>query len=389
MRTPVRTLRPLAWATIALLPLLGAGCGGSGGDGDNGAPASQGAETAFVTTTDFTTGSYFTIDLTDLTPSGDLPSTAGIIESDNSAAYFNGKVYVINRGNFSNITVLDTADLTTAVSQFSTGNGTNPHAMAFVSDTKAYVSLYGADYILIVDPTDQGNEVKGQIDISAFADADGIPEASPMVIVGDKLFVAVQRLDRDAWFAPTDASYLVVIDTATDEIVDVDPSTPDVKDPIVLTGTNPQFMRYDEGLGKIVVSETGGYGAQDGGLETVDPATYEAEGFFVTEEALGGDVGDFALVDGTRGYAVVTLPSWANDVAVLSKGDAGWEVTGTLGMPGAFIPSLALDSTGRLLVPDRTAENPGVRIFDADGEVTTEPIRSGEDSLPPNVIVVY
>ncbi len=388
MKRPVRTLRPLAWTAAVLLPLLGAGCGGSSG-GDDGGTAAQGAETAFVTTTDYTTGSYYTINLSDLTPSGDLPSGAGIIESDNSAAYHNGKVYVINRMGFDNITVLDTADLTTAASQFSTGNGTNPHSMAFVSDTKAYVSLYGADYILIVDPTDRGNEIKGQIDISAFADADGIPEASPMVIVDGKLFVAVQRLDRDAWFAPTDASYLVVIDTATDEIVDVDPSTPDVNDPIVLTSTNPQFMRYDEALGKIVVSETGSYGAQDGGLETVDPATYEAEGFFVTEEALGGDVGDFALVDGTRGYAVVTLPTWANDVAVLSKGDGGWEVTGTLGMPGAYIPCLALDSAGRLLVPDRTAENPGVRIFDADGEITTEPIRSGEGSLPPNVILVF
>jgi DNA-binding beta-propeller fold protein YncE len=106
-----------------------------------------------VTTTDFTTGSYSTINLRDLTADVDLPSQVGIIESDNWAVYHNNRVYIINRFGFDNITVLDTADLTTAVAQFSTGNGTNPQDMAFVSDTKAYVSLLGSNDLLIVDLT--------------------------------------------------------------------------------------------------------------------------------------------------------------------------------------------------------------------------------------------
>ncbi|GAB4280379.1 MAG: hypothetical protein Kow0092_36030 [Deferrisomatales bacterium] len=379
MRHTIRRFTTFLAAALLLL----AGCGGSSGDSDTPAPALPG--TAFVTTTDYSTGGYATIDL-DTLEARALPGS-GIVESDNAAAYHGGKIYVINRMGFDNITVLASSDLAVPTIQFSTGNGTNPHSTALVNDTKAYVSLYGADYLLVVNPA-TGEEL-GRVDLSGFADADGVPEASPMVIVDGKLFVALQRLNRDRWFASTDASYLLVIDTATDRVVDADPSTADTDDPILLTGTNPQFLLYDETLDRILVSETGDYGAQDGGLETVDPATYRAEGFLVTEADLGGDVGALAVVDGSKAYVVVTDPSWANDVAVVGKNEDGsWQKQGALGLPGAFIPSLALDCRGRLLVPDRSAEDPGVRFFDtdADQEVDGSPVDVG---LPPNAIVVF
>ncbi len=367
---------------LAAACLLLAGCGESSGGSDAAAPALPG--TAFVATTDYSTGGYATIDLDTL--AAKTFQGNGIVEGDNAVTAYGGRIYVINRMGFDNITVLDPSDLTAPVVQFSTGNGTNPHAMAFASDAKAYVSLYGADYLLSVNPS-TGEEV-GRVDLSGFADADGLPEASAMAIVGGKLFVALQRLDRGNWFAPTEASYLVVIDTATDQIVDVDPSTPGTTDPIVLTGTNPQFMVYDETLGKIVVSETGSYGAQDGGLETVDPATYKAEGFLVTEGDLGGDVGALAVAGGSKAYVVVTDSSWANDVAVVERIGGSWQKQGTLGLSGAFIPSLALDGRGRLLAPDRDTTSPGVRIYDTatDEEVAGSPVDVG---LPPNAIAVF
>ncbi len=372
-------MRALCAAAAAGLALAAAGCGSSSDDGDTPAVV---VGKVFVTTTDFSTGGYATVDLDTATAwvAPDTSETADIVSSDNAVASYGGRVYVINRS-AGNITVLDGADLTTAVTQFSTGDGSNPHAMAFASGDKAYVSLYGEDYLLIANPAD-GTEL-GRVDLSAFADDDGIPEASPMVIVGGKLFVAVQRLDRDAWFAPTGASYLVVIDTATGEVVDADPSTPDVADPIMLTGTNPQFMHYDATTGKIVVSETGNWGSQDGGLETVDPATYAAEGFFVTETVLGGDVGDFTLAGTDRVYAVVTDASWQNDVVVADRDADTWTRTGALGLSGAYIPSLGNSGLGHLLVPDRSTDAPGVRVYDlaTGGEVTTGPIDVG---LPPN-----
>ncbi len=348
------------------------GCGSDSGDGSGTViPVRPG--TAFVATTDFKTGGYAVVDLDTL----DVQTFqgGGIVESDNAVAYYGGAIYVINRKDFDNITVLDPADVSKAERQFSTGNGTNPHSMAFASAEKAYVSLYGADYLLILDPS-TGKEI-GRIDLSAYADDDGIPEASPMVLVDGKLYVALQRLDRNNWFTPTGTSYVIVVDTSADRVVAS----------IELTGTNPQYMRYDEVMGRIVVSETGSYGIQDGGLETVDPATGVAEGFFITEAQAGGDVGDFAVV-GEKVYVVVTDASWKNDVAVFVKTEGSWGKAGTLGTSGAFIPSLAVDRSDRLLVPDRDTENPGLRIYDTttDQEVEGSPVDVG---LPPNAIAVF
>jgi len=348
------------------------------------------SELLFVTTTDFATGSYSTVNLRDFSVDADLPSSTGIIEGDNDAVYFNNKVYVINKYGFDNITVLDVSDLSTAVTQFSTGNGTNPQDMAFVSDTKAYVSLLGSNDLLVVDPTASlGNEITGSVDLSVFlgVDADGVVEASAMEIVGKHLFVALQRLDN---FAVVREGVLAVVDMEKDILVDVDTGTQEV-DPIVLTGQNPTFMSYDEGLGKIVVSETGSYGIMDGGIEVVDPLSLEAEGFIIEEASLGGDVGAVEIIDNRVGFTVVGGFSPNKVVAFDVEVDASGTVTGSgsrdVVTDLSFISSLAVDGGKRLLVPDRSFTTPGVRIFDTftEAEVTASPLDVG---LPPNTILI-
>ena len=58
-----------------------------------------------------------------------------------------------------------------------------------------------------------------------------------------------------------------------------------------------------------------------------------------------------------------------------------------LGLSLPFIPSLAMDDAGQLIVPDRSLEAPGIRIVDSfsDDEVTNSPIDVG---LPPNAVVI-
>jgi hypothetical protein len=364
------------------LAITGCGDNGSNGSGSRGA---TGDNVAFVLTTDFTSGSYSTIDLSTDIASKDLPAQTGIVESDNTGAYYNGRIYIINRYGADNITVLDKADPTVAINQFSTGNGTNPYAMAFKSDTEAYVCLYASNDLLVVDPTDAGDPIKERIDLSGFmaaGDTDGAVEAAAMVKVNDFLFVALQRLNN---FVVQNDALLVVIDTTTNEIVDVDDST-DAVDAIVLTGRNPQFITYNADAGNIVVSETGAYfDTTDGGVETVDPISWEAEGFVVTETTLGGDLGTVAMVNANLGYAVIG--GFSNNTVVAFDAAAGTKSADVVATEG-FIPSLAIDSQDRLLVPDRTLTAPGIRIFDTSDntEITTTPIDVG---LPPNVILVY
>ena len=198
------------------------------------------------------------------------------VHSDAGVHYHDGRVYVVNRLGQDNILVLDVDDLQSPVAQFSVGNGTNPQDIEIVNPGKAYVSRYKSTDLLIVDP--QSGAELGTIDLSGFADADGLPEMSAMVTVGSRVYVAVQRLDRDGDWGPVDVSYLVVIDTSTDEVVDVDPSTEGVQG-IALAAPNPGSVIAVGDL--IVVGESSSFGDQLGGIDVIDTRTNQSTGLAV------------------------------------------------------------------------------------------------------------
>ena len=100
------------------------------------------------------------------------------------------------------------------------GNGTNPQDIEVVAADKAYVTLYERSEVLVVDPRD-GTEID-RIDLSAFADADGLPEIADIARVGQRLYVSCQRLDRNATWGPADDSFFAVIDIDSNAI-DIDP----------------------------------------------------------------------------------------------------------------------------------------------------------------------
>lgn len=326
---------------------------------------------AFVVTTDYYTGSFSTIDIATQTATKDIAP----IHSDAVAVYRKGKVYVVNRLGQDNITVLDPMDNFNVLKQFSTGNGSNPYDIEFLSDIKAYVSRYGINSILRVNPED-GIEI-GTIDLSSLADDnDSIPEMAYMLLKDDELYVAIQRLDRNAWFAPTGISYLAVVDTNTDTL----------EKTITLTGTNPiEDLVYNEATDGILVAEVGSYGAQDGGIEKINTSTNTAEGFIITEETLGGDIGPFVIASETKGYVIVTDSSFNTTLKSFNPKD-GTLLETIYSTVGFALTCLALNDQGELYVCDRTETNPGIRIYNTadDSEIITTPIDVG---LPPNGVI--
>lgn len=329
---------------------------------------------AFVVATDFETGSFGTISLDD--PRMFTPiSSQRSIHSDAVARSFRGLLYVVNRFFGDTIQVLDPArDFATRV-QCLTGAFSNPQDIAFLDREKAYVSLFGGTDVLVVDPTpppDCGGFIRGRIDLAAFADADGLPEMHHMAIIGDRLYVALQKLDQANFFVPADKGSIAVIDVNTDTVAGE----------IVLSGSNP--FSQGKGLairdGKLLISQAGFFGRLDGGIERVDPESGRAEGFFVTEADLGGDVTDFAIVSDTLGYAVLSLPDFTNSVVAFDPGRR--RVTRTLFSGSSFVSDIELNDRGQLFAADRTPRAPGVRVFDvATGrELTASPIDLG---LPP------
>ncbi len=334
------------------------------------------AEFAFVTTTDYETGSSAVIWFDG---SWTTETDAASIHSDAISCWYDGLVYVVNRQNGDNIQVLDPAGDFSTLRQYSTGNGTNPQDIAFGSETKAYITLYDTNHLLIMN-TVTGAHL-GTIDLSAFADDDGLCENSMLCMVGEYLYATIQRVDRNNWWGPSGDSYVAVVDCSADTLVDTDPSAPGVQ-AIHLQGTNPYSdIVYDAAAARLYVSCVGWWASSDGGIEIINPATWLSEGFLLTEGAAGGDIIDFDLLDGEKGYAVIANSSFFTELVSfdLTSGTK----TATLYAPGAWaINNIGISPAGELFLADRTVLDPGIRIYDTsdDTGITSGTIDTG---LPP------
>jgi len=132
-------------------------------------PAGGAQTRAFVFQTDYSTGSLSVDDLAPRTAHCDVAP----VNSDATLRWYGGLLYVVNRYGADNIQVIDPATHAT-LRQFSVGNGSNPHDIAFASPTRAYVTRFESTDLWIVNPVTGAHT--GTVSLAAFADADGIPE---------------------------------------------------------------------------------------------------------------------------------------------------------------------------------------------------------------------
>ena len=336
------------------------------------------ANQAVITTTDYSSGSFSSLDLSTNTATNDHLT----IHSDAAVRTYRDKVYVINRLGQDNVIVLNSSDLKTPLTQYSTGNGSNPHDMAFVSEEKAYISRYEQTQLLVVNPVT--GDALGEVDLSVFADADGLPEVSHLALYGNYLFAACQRLDRDNGWVPTDFSVIAVVDIMTDQVVDVDANTAGVQG-IVMASKNPAgaVQRGDKWFLSAVNTFDD---LADGGVEVIDLANLRSDGVFVGEGTFGGNLSSLAMVSGDEGYVVVLDASFVNAVKRFSLGMQS--VSSPLeGLSGGFVPSLGIFG-GRLYVLDGGSfvdpTSAGVKVYDVKtDELIAGPISTG---LPPSGI---
>jgi len=369
---------------MLLVSGLWAGCGAN----DSIAPGPvlpSGAPSAFIITGDFETGSYAVV--SNENPNEVAPDL-GPVHGDAVARSYQGEVFVINRFGADNIQKIDPALGWTTTFQCSVGNGSNPHDMAFVSPTKAYVTRYEETSIAIVNPSvgpDCEGFLIGEIDLASFADADGIPEMDQMALVDDRLFVSLQLLDRNRFFEPTDESLLVVFDTRTDQPVDTRPETPGI-DPIRLTWTNPlgasRGLPLDPSTGDIIVAQVGSFSViGDGGVETINPYTFARSRILITEDDIQRNITDFVLVDGRNAWALATDEDFRN--FVLQIDTTLREERRAIFESDAFLTDIEFSARDNSIwLSDRSFQDSGLRIFSAtDGSgIENPPISTG---LPP------
>jgi hypothetical protein len=339
-------------------------------------PVHAGSDYLFVTTTDYSTGSCSTIGLD---PPRTVAQNVASIYSDAVARYYNGYIYVINRKGADNIQILDPNNGFATVREFSTGNLSNPQDVAFTAPDKMYVSRNESNTMWIMNPLTGAQT--GSIDLSMFADSDGLCEMQYMLLIADRLFVSIQRLDRDNWWTPVGTSFIAVVDTDADTLVDVEPGAPGTQ-AITLPHSNPYSeIQLDPWTRHLYVACAGYWGVLDGGIELIDASALTSAGTLLSESSAGGDFLDVEIVNGDVGFAIVQNPSFFTDLIMFDP-SAGTK-TQTIYAPGDYVlQDIDLGPTGELFLADRTIVDPGVRVYEAltGVEITSGPIDVG---LPP------
>lgn len=297
--------------TLALTaPLAITGCLDSS---STSAPAAQTLSALTVgATADFSSASMAIIDTDNYTATTELNATS----SDMTISTYQDTIYLINRGE-ANITKYSVNAPTTPIWQCSTGAGSNPYQVIQTSNNQAYVLRYDSAEIWVIDPSISSSAQcntqfkTAEIDLSSFDD--DLPNMSHAVLVGNRLFVALQRLT--GWTADKDAQ-IVVIDTQTQQLIDTDPAIEGIQ-AITLNSRNPKTMVYNADLNRIFVQSTGKFAAWDGsapaekgGIDVINPSDYSVTVFVDDSEIK--QTWDIAIASATLGY-FVSYEGWGDN----------------------------------------------------------------------------
>lgn len=312
---PIRIARKSLLAT-AILTL--AACSSDSDDNDaptDGPDAGLAGEYAFVATRapDYSSGRVDRISLTDgNTVNGSYPGAL----SDISVTTDGTSPYQIGRFQIDSVTRYDAQDTSIVDYQYSVADEetltANPQSIAFSSENKAYLTRRSSDSLWIIDPeaATEADFKLDEIDLGAY-DID-LPDMTDAIIVDDKLFVLLERLQElpSGFQVPDKAGYLAVFNTVTDTEIDTGMGSDGLLG-VELLVTNPASLQYNEATGQIYVVGRGNFiedssitdDFHSGGVQTIDPTSYaqsmllddgtdaDNQGYFIEAEVIDADLG--------------------------------------------------------------------------------------------------
>jgi len=305
--------------------------------------------------------------------------------ADTIVRAFEDTYFVIRRFNTDTIEAYNIADPTTPLFDFSTNSdeeedvSSNPHDLIFLNAEKAYLLRYGSPIMWVVNPTATSIEefVLSEIDLSEF-DTVGAPEATRGVIVGDNLYIAMQRLDG---FAPTQSGFVAVVDTNTDTLID--PGTSDILPGIELPAFNPTELSLDESTGTIFISAAGDFGSFEdaeltGGVVALDTTDFSAVQL-IDDNAGTGRIINVEIASASRGYIVTSTSFVSTSLDQFNPVTGQIEALGIAGLSDVDIRDLAIGPNGNLWVAIADPVSPRVVIINpvdnsivSDGVPTTQ-----------------
>lgn len=257
-------LRTMYLLNVALcsLAIIFFGCGGDDSDG----PFAEGHNPQAIVANG-TSDNISTVDLI----TGSVSSSASSIIGPNAyrVKIRGDKAYIVNSGTFqgsinASVKVYD-LNSKTVTNTIPFDNNLNPMDIAFVSDTKAYVTCLYGNNVTVIDPTKPGSSaILKTIALPVFNTPDGPVNAGPtgIVISGQYAYTANSGFNTYT-YDYVDGS-VSIIDTETNTIAYTTIYLPN--------GINAQDLDVDS-LGRIWVVCTGNYGNTRGILEVIDPGT--------------------------------------------------------------------------------------------------------------------
>ncbi len=330
-----------------------------------------------VTTTDFATGALSV-------GFANPPSVAKNVALGSTDAipfYHDGLVYLVHRYGFDVMDVLDPCAEFASRGQFPLAapdvSSSNPQEIAFRSDGLAFVSLFAAPSLAVLDLSKPPREaIVARVDLSAFADADGNPELGLLVACGETLFVTARRLDQS--FQRTGDELLIPVDMA---------SCQPYETALAFAGELPRQLRLDpsDPAGQRLLALTTGLeridlgsGARTWAVDAAAFAAHGMRGYQLQSFALTAD-GTQAMVAAYRdeeGHRFDAIDIWAVEL------DGSGAMRKVLG--GFNSVERTLEVLGATLwYGDTTIGASGLRAFDLDSDPPLElegPLSTG---LPP------
>ena len=270
---------------------------------------------AFVSTrsADYSSGRVDRISLADgFSVNGSYPGAL----SDISVTTDGTSPYEIGRFQIDSVTRYNALDTSIVDYQYSVKSDEaltpNPQSIAFSGENKAYLTRRSSNLLWIIDPeaTTEADFKLDEIDLGAY-DID-LPNMTDAIIVDDKLFVLLERLQElpSGAQVPDKVGYLAVYNTITDTEIDTGMGNDGLMG-VELLVTNPTSLQYNEKTGQIYVVGRGNYYENDnitvdyhsGGVQSVNPTTYaqslllddgtdtDNQGYFVEAEIINADLG--------------------------------------------------------------------------------------------------
>jgi hypothetical protein len=333
--------------------------------------------TAIVAAGDFNIGHLGTLAAVDIRSATITPNAApaGAVGDDPVLRVFGGELFVVNRNDGNNVTILD-ARSRELVTQLATGANSNPQDVAVKGDT-LYVPVYGGAGVVVLT---RGSTTITTIDLSV-DDPDGSPECVSAAVVGDKLYVACELLDTS--FSPRGPGKVYVIDTASNLVVRA----------LTMQTENPFGVFRSLPSGDLVIP-TINFATSEGCIEKIQTgANPTALGCIVDNATAGGYISRVDVQsNGPNGDTIwwLAVTSFDSSHGTLRPYDATTNMVGDAwSSTSEIIGDVAACPDGTIAVSDQARASSGVRLYAHGNEITTSALAVGLDTSSANALVCY